>query len=276
MLQGFFDRPRAVGIEHDPGVVSGGLDRRRDHRHRDFVQLDPAIAFANGAPHRRRHRVLAAVAHEARIDFDTVCVSAAQQVDQRAPAGLAGKIPQRDVDRGNAVHDRSDATEVVQIELEVVLDARDLLRIAAENQRQHAIIDHLLEGAVLHARESLAPADDTVLRLEAHKQNIEGVGRGAAPTPGRQAAALERYGEKDGLGFDDLHPWGLCGCSCWLNRWTPGKRPFTLALRRNTIPTGRSRPNHNQSSFSRPRSGRRITHAFLHPGYFGAHPATRP
>ena len=72
MLQGFFDRPRAVGIEHDPGVVSGGLDRRRDHRHRDFVQLDPAIAFANGAPHRRRHRVLAAVAHKARIDFDTV------------------------------------------------------------------------------------------------------------------------------------------------------------------------------------------------------------
>src|SRR5688572_22881470 len=54
VLQGFFDRPRAVGIEHDPGVVSRGVDCRRNHRHRDFVQLDPAIAFANGASHRRR------------------------------------------------------------------------------------------------------------------------------------------------------------------------------------------------------------------------------
>ena len=144
--------------------------RRREFRLGDLVQLDVAIAALDRLPGRLDDIVAISVPHQACIDFDLVGKGAAKQSGQRQSGDFAEDVPQRDVDRRDAVHDRSDPAEILKLKFEIVFDlaiSRALRPITSGSTRVSIIV---LKRLVFAARECLAPTDNALLGFQPHEQ----------------------------------------------------------------------------------------------------------
>src|SRR5262249_39886861 len=126
--------PGAVGVEHHDGLLTGRLAGSSDLRYRRLVQLDVLVA-ALDRPTRRFHYVRdVAVDHQARVHGYLVGERPAQQVDERLSGAFAEDVPQRNVDGRDAVHDRADTAQVLQVELDLELDLGDLCGVAPDDE----------------------------------------------------------------------------------------------------------------------------------------------
>ena len=134
--EGFRDRPGTVGVDHDLRLASGGLHGGADLIKPDLVQLDIAVTSLDRPVRGLGHIVDVSVTHQACIHFQLVGECAAKQAVERLAGGFSQQIPQRDIDRRNAVLDTADAAEIVQLKLQIVLDLGNLACITADDQRQ--------------------------------------------------------------------------------------------------------------------------------------------
>ena len=95
------------------------------------MQLDVAVAALDRPVRCLRHVVYIPVAHQTGIDFQTIGISAPQQMTEGLATGFSQQIPERDVDRGDAIFDCAVASKVVQLKFEIVLYLGNLRGVPA-------------------------------------------------------------------------------------------------------------------------------------------------
>ncbi len=204
----FVDRlaqcPRAVGVDHQPGRGPDGLAREADEFGNDLMQLHILVAELDGAARVPRQRLRFTIAQQARIDGQLIAEAAAEQLVERHLRAFAGKVPECDVEAGKGVYDWPVAAEQMERLGEVAHQRVDARRVAPDQLRHdHPVEDHFGRRRDRVA-ETLAPADQTVLRLDAQHEDVEPGGRLPRDFP-RAAADLVGDLQKHRLRLDDFH-----------------------------------------------------------------------
>ena len=163
------------------------------------MQLDMPIALRAG---RRRipcdERIIA-VPEQAGIGRQVTGPAAAEQTPQRLPGALAQQIPQRDLDAGEGVDERPVAPEQMRAVQNGAGEGVDVARVAADQQRRNDGIERGLRRGDRGVPEGFAPADQTVVGLDLHHENVEMV-PGLARKQRMRAAHVE--GKRDNKAFD--------------------------------------------------------------------------
>jgi hypothetical protein len=168
------------------------------------VYFDVAIA-----PLQRLRRILrdrggAAIAQQARVSRQVGAGAAAEQAVQRQAGGLAGDVPQRDVDARQRVQQRTVPAHAVQHALQLVMQRDDLGRIAADAQRPDQRIERGAGRREDAVAEGLAPAGDAGIGINAHEQHIDA---GARPPAEQRRGAVDHHRQVEDDAFDarNLH-----------------------------------------------------------------------
>jgi hypothetical protein len=100
------------------------------------VQLDVAVAAGDGRRRDPAHDIGVGVAQQAGIGRKLRSAGAAEEAVERQAGRLAGDVPQRDVEAGQAEGDGAVAPEEMQLLLQVAADAADVAGIAADGERR--------------------------------------------------------------------------------------------------------------------------------------------
>jgi len=168
------------------------------------VQLDEPVAAPERLLRVTGDRVSRAVAQEARVGRQLDARAPAEQAIGRHPSDLARDVPQRDVDARQRVHRRPVAPDPVQQTLHVVVEGRDLARIAADTHGPEQGVDDGTRGRKHPMAERLAPADDAAVGLDADQQHVDA---GSRPPAEHRRGPVDqhRHVEYERLNPCDLH-----------------------------------------------------------------------
>ena len=168
------------------------------------MQLDVAEALRDGSAAALRHGRGAGAAQQARIHRELGTLRPAEQTVQRLAGHLAGKVPQRDIDAGERIHDRAVAAEQMQRALQIAHQRVDVARVAPDQYRADQRVEHGPGAGRDRVSERLAPAGDPLIGLDPHQQHAQARSRAAGD--GLQPAGRAiRDSEQDGFDRGDLH-----------------------------------------------------------------------
>jgi hypothetical protein len=208
------DAVRVVRIDQQPHAAA--LNRVGDRTHDRDVRVDPEAdldlkrreALRHALPRfgdEPRGRVALRQPIEAgRVGAHFTAERAAQQAMHRNAVCLAGKVPDRDVDRADRRDDRSLAAVIARRVVHPVPQDLGRERVLADQQRRERVLDD--RGRDLRRlealRERLAPADRAVVGFDLDD-------RRAAPRDDalrKRERTLERRDERMRSDAADLHP----------------------------------------------------------------------
>ena len=197
-------RPGAVGVHHQARVGADRLARGAHLRHGDLVQLDVAIAARGGAFAGGGDHGCLAVAQQAGIGGEMGDGRRAEHPPQRQVGGLAGDVPQRDVERRQGEHMRAVAAEAVERLRQACAQAADVARVLAEDRGGKLGIQRGLGGGGGGVAERLAPAFQALVGDDAQPDRVHRLPVQAADLCGL-AAHVEWDARPVGLDRGDLH-----------------------------------------------------------------------
>ena len=183
--------PRAVGVDHQPCIRPDRLARGAHLRHGDLVQLDVAVAACHGAFAGGGDHACLAVAQQAGIAGQMRHRRGAEQPPQRQAGGLAGDVPQRDVERGQREHVRAVAAEGVERLRQSCAQPGNVARVLPEDGRRKLGVQHRLRGRGGGVAEALAPAFQPLVGDDAQPDRVHRLPAEAARHRGL-AAHVER------------------------------------------------------------------------------------
>ena len=114
-----------------------------------------------------------AVAQQARIGLELRALAAAQQSVQRLAGALAEDVPQRDLDAGEGIDERPVAAQQVHRMQDVAGKRLDVPASRPITSGATIVSSAALVVGDGGMAERLAPADQAVLRLDPHQQDLE-------------------------------------------------------------------------------------------------------
>ncbi len=172
-IQRFTHAPRGVDVEGNFHAGTCGLARRTDHVDVDLMQLEVFETGVDRALHIDAHELGVGVADQACIRRQRRDLAAAQQLVDRLTGRFARDIPQRDVDRRQAIDECATATEDVKLLLQIALQFFAAADIGADQFRCQDGVDHDFHGRYRREAEGFAPAHDAVIGGDFDHQRVD-------------------------------------------------------------------------------------------------------
>jgi len=181
-------RPRAVGVDHERHAVARRVARGPNLGLFGLVQLDVAITLLDREPGARGNEFAVAELEQARIGGQRCLPGAAQQPMQGQVGGLAGDVPQCDVEARQG--EDGDAVAAVQMQrlLQVVGEPPNVARVAADHPRHDHPVQHRPHRLHAAVAERIAPTNDAGIGLHLHQESV-------VAGPAREATRLAAEGE---------------------------------------------------------------------------------
>jgi hypothetical protein len=168
------------------------------------VQLDGLIALFERALAGLADFDGGGVAEQACIGWQRPDGGTADELPDRQVRGLAGDVPERDVQGGQRVHVRAVAAEQVHALSKTRREAANVARVLAKRPRCNLRIDNGAGCCAAGVTETFAPALEALVGDDAHEQRVERRPADAHES-GRRGADVAWDADVVGLDCDNLH-----------------------------------------------------------------------
>ncbi len=168
-------RPGAIDVEHDTRAIDARRILGREHGlARHLVQLDMPVATRAGGGGVFRDQREIGIAQEARIGVEFLLLAiAAEQTIERLAGFLAADVPERDLDPGIGVDERTVAPEQMHCMQNGLRQRVDVLGVAPDHQRRDNVVERRLGRRDRGMAEGFTPPGDAFVGLDLDQKNIE-------------------------------------------------------------------------------------------------------
>ena len=185
-LERTFHRVRPPSVDHQGAICAKRLTGNADElliegkvaAERPPPELECAVARLDRMLCDPTHVVGRAGHHLARVDRDTVEAATPEKLRNRATGGLAGQVPQSDVDGADHVQRRTASPVVIARVEEALPETVDLQRVFTDQHLAQPASDRMgrrhLDDRPREQRGGvgLADADDPLVGMDAHEKRI--------------------------------------------------------------------------------------------------------